>query len=192
MGVAGSMNSHASMQSQSGGSRMTLLFSGISEVVCNIEAEKRAAKKSIEAFVMGILKDARVQPDLYSVSASFATPRKAPPGGCWVNFTYTVENCRVNRADGKILTFDTFKKLHKGDDKSVALQWMKCKDPIQQLETELGGDGTGGPGARKHVAQWFMNKVNGQYLEGTKIMVPVHGLKGTNFGDKLSVQWMRA
>jgi len=197
--VAGSQNSHTSVQSQPGESRpMTLLFDGIPEDMYNSEAQKPAAKQSIEAFVKSILKDAPVNPSLFTCSASFTTPKKAPPGGCWMNFQYTVKESRINPEDGKSYTYDAFKKLYQdsidGTPNNVALKWQKCRDSIQALEKSLADQ----DGPRISIARWFMDKVRSKYppvdvpwSSQPKTLVACDGIQGTLGGGKLSVQWKR-
>lgn len=196
--VAGSLNSHTSVQSHRGERQlMTLLFAGLPESVCNSDTQKPAAKNSIKAFVDGIVKDAPVNEKSYSVSASFTVPKKAPLGGCWVNFQYEVENCRINPDDGKSYTLEAFKKVHQGTidmtEGKVMAKWNRCREAVQVLEKQLNGN----DGPRMSIATWFMNAAKKkdppvQVSGSPKLLVKCDGIKGTFSDGKLSVQWKRA
>merc|ERR1712039_792996 len=136
---------------------------------------------------------------------SFTVPKKAPHGGCWLSFRYTVENCRV-ADDGKSYTLQNFQKLHAGSidvtDQKIMQMWARCRDSVQVLEKKLAGL----DGPRISIAKWFMDKVKAknppiEVKNRTKLQTLFHcpGIKGVfidekdkTFPEKLSLQWKGA
>jgi len=129
--VAGSENSHSS-QAPAAYKSMTLLFSNIPDEARSLTKDA-VIKQDLQDFAKKVLDDPSfvvaspvcpVPSENFSWSASFSTPKKAPPGGCWLSFKYKVDGWKVFPGDGKAYSEQAFKKLCKGKEKDDLISEM--------------------------------------------------------------------
>merc|ERR1712060_288273 len=113
------------------------------EGMYNSDSQKPAARQAINNFASQILKSLPVSHQLLAFQASFEKPRKPPPGGCWLNFEYKVQDQKVNPEDGRSYTLEAYTKLKEQEDVApekkfskadIEKKWFYFKDACAQIE----------------------------------------------------------
>jgi len=150
---------------------LTLLFSNIPEQMASSTPSRPGIMSEIKKYAVQVLASDGGMPIAQSAikcSASFATPKQAPPGGCWLTFTYALEGKRINNLgskfdDGKAYTLQAYMEAYRKSsqpektDQQLQQLWWRCEDAISAAEKLLAG---GGQGCRPiSIATYFLDRV---------------------------------